>query len=127
MSPFGNKGFTLLEILSAIAILAIVLTALFRLHLQTLDMGTDARFYATAPLLAQEKIAQIEAAGGQQARTDSGDFGEEFPRYRWQTDVAETESLAFEKAAALLRRIEVKIIDQQDQRTFTLRTYRYLQ
>ena len=126
MSLSGHKGFTLLEILAAIAVLGIVLTALFRLHLQTLSMGTDARFYAAAPLLAQEKIARIETEGLEQVRFDSGDFDAEYSRYRWEAQVAETDSVEFEKAAALLRRIEVNIVDQQNQRTFTLRTYRYV-
>ncbi len=126
MSPSGNRGFTLLEILAAIAILAIVLTALFRLHLQTLAMGADASFYAQAPLLAREKIAQIEAEGIEQARSDSGDFGDEFPRYRWESEVAEAESAEFETAAERLRRIEVRILDTVDRRAFALRTYRFV-
>jgi general secretion pathway protein I len=126
MSPSGNRGFTLLEILAAIAILAIVLTALFRLHLQTLAMGADASFYAAAPLLAREKIAQIESEGIEQPRSDSGDFGDEFPRYRWESDVTETESAEFETAAERLRRIEVRILDTEDRRSFTLQTYRFV-
>ena len=124
MSPSGNKGFTLLEILAAIAILAIVLTALFRLHLQTLAMGIDAGFYAAAPLLAREKIAQIETEGVEQPRSDAGDFGDDFPQYRWEAEVSETESADFETAAERLRRIEVRILDAEDRRTFALRTYR---
>ena len=124
MSPSGNRGFTLLEILAAIAILAIVLTALFRLHLQTLAMGIDAGFYTTAPLLAREKIAQIEVEGIEQPRTDAGDFGDDFPRYRWESEVSETDSAEFETAAERLRQIEVRILDAEDRRTFTLRAYR---
>jgi general secretion pathway protein I len=124
MSLSADKGFTLLEILAAIAILAIVLTALFRLHLQTLAMGADANFYTAAPLLAQEKIAQIETEGVEQTGSDSGDFGDDFPRYRWESEVTETESDEFEAAAESLRRIEVRILDAENQRTFSLRTYR---
>ncbi|MGD8369028.1 MAG: prepilin-type N-terminal cleavage/methylation domain-containing protein [Desulfobacterales bacterium] len=126
MSPSADRGFTLLEILASIAILAIVLTALFRLHLQTLSMGTDAGFYAKAPLLAQEKIAQIEAEGIEQPRSDSGDFGEDFPRYRWESEIVEPESADFETTFERLRRIEVRILDAESRRAFALRTYRIL-
>ena len=126
-SPTSRSGFTLLEILAAIAILAVVLTALFGLHLQTLSMAADTRFYAVAPLLAQKKMAEIQIEGAEQIRTDSGDFGEAFPRYRWEAEVSDTESIEFEAAAEVLRRIDVKILDDSDQNTYALRTYRYVQ
>ena len=127
MSRSGNKGFTLLEIMAAMAIIAIVLTALFRLHLQTLSMGADTRFYTLAPLLAQQKIAQIEAEGVEQGRSETGDFGEEFPRYRWEAEVAETDSVEFEKAMERIRRIEVRVFDETGGSSYSLRAYRYIQ
>lgn len=126
MSPFRAKGFTLLEILAAIAILAIVLTALFRLHLQTLSMGADARFYSVAPLLAQKKIAELQVEGLQQIRTDAGDFGDEFPRYRWEAAVFEVESDEFDEVAKMLRGVEVRVFDQAEETSYRLRSYQYV-
>jgi len=126
MSPSGDHGFTLLEILAAVAILAIVLTALFRLHLQTLSMGADSRFYSIAPLLAQGKIAEIETEGIDQVRSDSGSFDDPFDRYRWEAAVSETESAEFDELAKRLRRIDLTVLDDANGKTYTLRTYRYL-
>ncbi|MCF8051900.1 MAG: prepilin-type N-terminal cleavage/methylation domain-containing protein [Desulfobacterales bacterium] len=126
MSPSGDHGFTLLEILAAVAILAIVLTALFRLHLQTLSMGADSRFYSIAPLLAQGKIAEIETEGIDQVRSDSGSFDDPFDRYRWEAAVSETESAEFDELTKMLRRIDLTVVDDANGSTYTLRTYRYL-
>ncbi len=126
MPPSGEQGFTLLEILAAVAILAIVLTALFRLHLQTLSMGADSRFYAIAPLLAQGKIAEIEAEGVDQVRSDSGSFDEPFDRYRWEAAISEIESAEFEELAERLHRIDLTIVDNAAEKTSTLRAYRYV-
>ena len=65
--------------MAAISIIAIVLVAVYRLHAQTLSMNYSARFYVTAPMLAQKKMVEIESGGQEDMLDDSGDFGEEFP------------------------------------------------
>ena len=62
-NPQSKAGFTLLEIMVAISIIAIVLVTVFRMHAQTLSMNYSARFYATSPLLAQKKMVEIESKG----------------------------------------------------------------
>ena len=44
----------------AMAIMAIVLVSVYRMHSQTLTMNTANRFYTQAPMLAQSKLAQLE-------------------------------------------------------------------
>ena len=127
MSPSDDAGFTLLEILAAVAILAIVLTALFRLHLQTLSMGADARFYSIAPLLAQKKLAEIGVDGFDQPGVDSGDFGEAFERYHWEVTITESESAEFEELADKLLRIDLEVVDDAGENAYALRTYHYAQ
>ncbi|MCU0593194.1 MAG: prepilin-type N-terminal cleavage/methylation domain-containing protein, partial [Desulfobacterales bacterium] len=46
------QGFTLLEVMVALGIMAIVLVSVYRLHSQTLAMSVESRFYTQAPLLA---------------------------------------------------------------------------
>ena len=53
------SGFTLLEVMVAMAIMAIVLVSVYRMHSQTLTMNSASRFYTLAPLLAQSKLAQL--------------------------------------------------------------------
>ena len=65
MSNSTNKrssgGFTLLEVLVAVAVTAIALLAVYRLQAQTIDLNYSIRFYAAAPLLAQDALARFEA------------------------------------------------------------------
>ena len=58
-SNFG--GFTLLEVMIAMAILATTLVVVFQSQSQSISTTGIARFQTTASLLAQSKIAEIEA------------------------------------------------------------------
>ncbi|MDL1973815.1 MAG: type II secretion system minor pseudopilin GspI [Deltaproteobacteria bacterium] len=81
-------GFTLLEVMVAMAILAIALVAVLRSQAHTVFVAGEARLSTTASLLAQSKLAEIESN-----RQDStqGDFGEDFPNYSWETSIRKTE------------------------------------
>jgi general secretion pathway protein I len=81
-----SSGFTLLEVIVAIAILAIALTSLFGSQSQSLSLAIEARFNVTAAFLVQEKIAEYEA-GLREFVDDEGDFGENFPGFTWKTEV----------------------------------------
>jgi len=125
--PQSKAGFTLLEIMAAISIIAIVLVTVYRLHAQTLSMSYSARFYTTAPLLAQKKMVEIESEGRENMSDDSGDFGDEFPGYRWQVAVEDVESKALGNAAENLKKIDILITLNNDEFTYRVRTYKFLQ
>lgn len=98
------RGFTLLEVMLAMALLAIVLPVLLGLRNRDLDLRERAREITTATLLAQEKLLETELlpvlpTGGEQ----SGDFkdappglsfratGEDrAPGYRWRRSIMPT-------------------------------------
>ena len=82
-----SPGFTLLEVMVAIAVIAIALTAALGSQSQSLSIASEAKFYTTATLLARQKMAEIDAGYLEDLSTDSGDFGEEFPNYRWEMTV----------------------------------------
>jgi len=125
--PQSKAGFTLLEIMAAISIIAIVLVTVYRLHAQTLSMNYSARFYTTAPMLAQKKMAEIELEGRENMSDDSGDFGDEFPGYRWQVAVEDVESKALGNVAENLKKIDILITLNNDEFTYRVRTYKFLQ
>jgi len=56
-----SLGFTLLEVMVALAVMSIVLVSVYRMHSQSLTMNTAARFYTLAPMLAQGKMAEWAA------------------------------------------------------------------
>jgi general secretion pathway protein I len=114
-----RDGFTLLEVMIAMAILAIALTAVFSSQAQSISMAASARFETSAALLAQSKMAEYEAMPPGEMRTDSGDFGEDFPDYRWQAEVSDGERRE-------LRQVEVTVTNERltQNNTYRLVLYR---
>ena len=120
------RGFTLLEVMVAMAIMAIVLVSVYRMHSQTLTMNTASRFYTQAPLLAQSKMAQLESGGTEIIAGDSGDFGEEFPGYTWNVTVEDVPSEALGEVASDLKRIDLLVSYNDNEYTYNVRTYRLI-
>jgi general secretion pathway protein I len=120
-----RSGFTLLEVMVAMSIIAIVLLAVYRLHSQTLMMNYSARFYTTAPLLAQQKLSELELSESDALIDAAGNFGEDHAGYGWEVSVGNIESELIKTAAENLKRIDLKITLNQDELAYTLRTYRY--
>lgn len=126
-NPQSKAGFTLLEIMVAISIIAIVLVTVYRMHAQTLSMNYSARFYAIAPMLAQKKMVEIESEGQEDLADDSGDFGDEFPGYRWRVAIEDVESKALGGVAENLKKIDILVTLNNDEFTYSIRTYKFLQ
>jgi len=124
---FGRRsgGFTLLEMMIAVSIIAIVLTAIYRLHSQTLMMNSEARFQTMAPLLAQSKLAELELLALSDLGDGSGDFGEDLAGYSWQVTVTEIENELLEKVQENFKKIDVTVQFNESNLTYNLATYRF--
>lgn len=72
--PSGEQGFTLLEVLLAIGLLAIALPVLLGLRNFDLDLHARAEELTTATLLAQEKLLETELLGVYPVGEVAGDF-----------------------------------------------------
>ncbi|MCK5418858.1 MAG: prepilin-type N-terminal cleavage/methylation domain-containing protein [Desulfobacterales bacterium] len=118
-------GFTLLEVMIALAVMAIVLVSVYRMHSQSLTMNTAARFYTQAPILAQGKMAELEALSSGAFPENSGDFGEQFPGYSWKTSVADITSEILGEVAEDLKRVDITVSLNENQFVYSLRTYRF--
>lgn len=92
-----EAGFTLMEVLIAMAILAIALIGVFQLQSQSISMATDSRFMTTAALLAQSKMVEVEAGASLSSRAQEGDFGPDYPQYSWRLEVADAQLPQFKK------------------------------
>jgi len=121
-----DSGFTLLEVLIALAIMAIVLVSVYRLHSQTLSMATANRFYTQAPLLAQSKMAQLEASPAGSFSGESGDFGEKFPGYSWSVATEDVSSEILGEIASDLKRIDVTVTLNENEYVYSIRSYRLM-
>jgi general secretion pathway protein I len=118
-------GFTLLEVMVALAVMAIVLVSVYRMHSQSLTMNTAARFYTQAPILAQGKMAELEALSSGAFPENSGDFGEQFPGYSWETSGADINSEILGEVAEDLKRVDITVSLNENQFVYSLRTYRF--
>ena len=112
-------GFTLLEVMLAMSILAIALVAVFQSQSQSISMMARSRFDTAAPLLAQAKMAEIEATASGEVTSDSGDFGDRYPGYSWSFEILGTEIPGVEKVE-----VAVKNENMKSGNTFTLELYR---
>jgi general secretion pathway protein I len=73
------------------AILAIALVAVYQSQSQSISMAGSSHFLTTASLLAQGRMAEIDAADPREVVAGNGDFGDAFPDYQWQVEIGETE------------------------------------
>lgn len=82
-------GFSLLEVMIALAIMATALLAL--LSLANRSIGVQDRLQKTtrATLLAQQKMAELETADQLPLETE-GVFEEPFEQYRWRLEFEQT-------------------------------------
>ncbi len=120
-------GFTLLEVMLAVAIIAIVMTAVFRLQGQTVFMAGSTRFHTTAMLLAQQKMAESSGSEAWEVSGGGGDFGDDYPGFSWNVSVSGVESAALGETGKDLRRIDVAIFFKKEGREYRLREYRLFQ
>jgi len=116
----SSSGFTLLEVMIAMAILAIALVAVFQSQSQSISMAGQARFATTASLLAQSKMAEVEMMKPADINADSGEFGNDFHDYSWKVDVTETQ-------VENVKKIEVTVINKRmtTNNSYRLVLYRY--
>ncbi len=109
MSARGRAGFTLLEVMVALAVLAVGLMALADLSGSALRNHGYARDLSRATLLARGKIAQLEEQYDDSGfkdfdETQEGDFGDEgHPEMRWKAELRKPEgSLGAEQLLGIL-------------------------
>ena len=118
-------GFTLLEVLVAVAIVAIALVTFMGLHLRSLDATIRAQDLSTAVLLAQAKMAtmgEFPDTGQEQGRFE----GPELQRFQWATVVTEhTLDAVAGGQTVTVRRLEVIVswADGQQLHHYTLEAY----
>ncbi len=111
LSSVGEGGFTLLEVMVAVAILAIALVSLIGSQSQSVSMAGLSRFDTTASLLARRKMTELTLADFDGLVNGEGDFGDEFPAYRWQavvTDLTEDDT-GIPDSEGMLKMVDVTV------------------
>ena len=85
-NKYGQKGFTLLEVIIAVAIMGASLAILLGAVNRNLVMASQSKNQSIAYALAQQKIGEIEMQGYPQVGQEQGTF-EEFPGFDWYVNV----------------------------------------
>ncbi|HUY18347.1 MAG TPA: type II secretion system minor pseudopilin GspI [Candidatus Binataceae bacterium] len=92
--PARGRGFTLLEVMIALAVLGIAMMALLALDHQDLQGVIRARELTQASMLAQTMMTQAELERFPDLGQSSGTFDKQFPgqyaNFRWQRMVTES-------------------------------------
>jgi general secretion pathway protein I len=88
------RGFTLLEVLVAVAVLGLALVSLLGLHVRNIDLiARDARI-TEATMLARGLMAEVDAGPFPELGLSDGDFEldypERYPGVRWEREVVTT-------------------------------------
>jgi general secretion pathway protein I len=121
-----ENGFTLLEVMVALAVVAIALMAVYRMHTQTLFMDARGRFDTVAAMLARQQLADIDTTDLTDLTGDSGDFGDTYPGYAWRIQSEDVASDLLKADGPILKRITVTISRNEGESQFDLTTYRHL-
>ena len=88
-----NKGFTLIEVLVAVAILGVGLTVIIELFSGGLRLGRASGEYTKAVNYARIKMEEIAVKPTIKEGSEEGEFDETF---RWQVEVKKVEILPIE-------------------------------
>ena len=118
-----DHGFTLLEIIICLGLIALVLVAVFHLQAQNLDLQSEAQFMTTATCLLQERLSQIQASEKIDEGKNSGDFGKDYPDYTYTQEVSEVPD------TETLYKVRVDVILERDKarKDLWVETYLYRQ
>ncbi|MCI5130403.1 MAG: type II secretion system protein [Candidatus Electrothrix sp. EH2] len=84
-----QTGFTLLEVMVAVAIIAMTFVSLLGSQSQSISIADISRFETNAAMLAREKLTELQLDGFDELSSGSGQFADEFADYTWQTEVRE--------------------------------------
>lgn len=88
----NSSGFTLLEVMIAIAIISIALISLQALNIRTIATHGYLQRMTQATLLAQYKISEVESSSEETLPQEAsqGEFDEPLDQYKWQISFSET-------------------------------------
>ncbi len=130
LAKVKREGFTLLEVMVALSIVASVLVPLLVSQSEGISIQDETKFRTTAALLAQKKISEIEVKGKDDLTADYGDFGDDFPDYFWEINIQDLSFPEIDEEAQeytkYLKQIDLNIYRGEKKRyQYALRLYRF--
>ena len=116
-------GFTLLEVMIAIAILAIALTVLLGNQGQSIRLAEESNFAFNVSLLLRDKLSELMASE-EELTSAEGDFGEDYPGYFWSLEVDDpdfTEYPALEGTEQFLQQVDLRVFTSDERKSVQVR------
>ncbi|MCW5199883.1 prepilin-type N-terminal cleavage/methylation domain-containing protein [Desulfobulbus sp. F1] len=122
-SKSKEAAFTLLEVMVAVAVIAMSFVALLSSQSQSLSIAAISRFETSTALLARQKLAELEAEGFDNLSSGSGEFTDDFSEYHWQAEVKELaeDETGIKGSDGMLKLIELTV-GRGEKETFEVRT-----
>ena len=105
----NNKGFTLLEVMIALTIVAIVFVPLLALRNQNINQTAYARQLLRAEFLANGKISKLLLEETPLKGETHGEFGDPYPEFRWVQTISDT-------PLGAVREVKLKVIWKRGER-----------
>lgn len=106
------RGFTLLEVMVALVVIATAFTALLGLHVRNLRLAAREQSYTQALLLSRSLITEVEIGDYPEIGLSEGDFEERYPGlypgFRWSRTVSDFMGLD-------TREVTVRVVPNGDQ------------
>ncbi len=123
----GRGGFTFIELLATMTLLAIALPSIMDGVSLSLAMAGAARSQAQAASLCQSKLQELLATQQWQQTQQSGDCGEEYPGFTWTAVVSDWTGASSDTAGANLKQLDVSVLwtQRNAQRSVELSTLVY--
>ena len=120
-----NRGFTLLEVMIAVALIAISLTTLLGSQAQSVSYANSAKFETMAALLAQSKMSEITIQYADSLSSYRGDFGDDYPGYAWEATVSDVSIEGMDTISNYLKQIDLTVT--WGVFNYNIRLYHYVQ
>lgn len=120
----AHKGFTLLEVMIAVALIAIALTTLLVSQSQSVSFANSAKFETMAALLAQSKMSELTLRDADSLSSDSGDFGDDYPGYAWEAVVSDISIEGVDNISDYLKQVDLTVT--WGVFSYNLRLYHYV-
>lgn len=84
----NSAGFTFIELLATVVLIAIIMPVAMRSVALCTRLGGQSRNQIEAASLASTKLTELTASGDWKTSDRSGDFGSDWPGYRWTAEVS---------------------------------------